>query len=86
MATGQVKWFDNVKGYGFIVPDQESEDVFVHYSAVKSDNGFKTLYKGDEVEFEIKEAEKGLEAVNVVVVKKASQNYNDSAPLFNVQY
>ena len=88
MTTGRVKWFDNVKGYGFIVPDQESEDVFVHYSAIDSDSGYKTLYKGDEVKFDVKEADKGLEADNVVIVKKAAHRGSDDSttPLFNIQY
>ncbi|HTL96864.1 MAG TPA: cold-shock protein [Gemmatimonadaceae bacterium] len=63
MARGKVKWFNDAKGYGFI--EQESgEDVFVHFSAITMD-GFKTLTEGQEVEFEIKNGDKGLHAANV---------------------
>lgn len=62
--TGTVKWFNNEKGYGFI--DQENgEDIFVHYSAIKQD-GYKTLCEGQKVEFELVETPKGLQALNVV--------------------
>ena len=64
MASGKVKWFNNKKGYGFILTD-EGDDVFVHYSAVTGD-GFKTLSEGQDVEFEISQGEKGPQAENVV--------------------
>lgn len=63
MAKGQVKWFDNKKGYGFIEND-EGEDIFVHYSNISID-GYKTLEKGELVEFEVVEGTKGLQAENV---------------------
>ena len=64
MATGTVKWFNESKGFGFI--EQESgEDLFVHFSEIQGE-GFKTLYEGDEVEFEIIEDAKGLKADKVV--------------------
>jgi len=66
MARGRVKWFSEKKGYGFITRE-EGDDVFVHYSAIQRD-GFKTLYEGDEVEFEITEGKKGLQASNVTIV------------------
>ena len=60
---GTVKWFNNAKGFGFI--GQESgPDVFVHYSAVKSE-GYKSLQEGDSVEFEIVQGQKGPQADNV---------------------
>ena len=63
-ATGNVKWFDSEKGYGFI--EQEGgDDVFVHFSAVQED-GFKDLEEGEEVEFEIVETDKGLQAESVI--------------------
>jgi CspA family cold shock protein len=63
MARGRVKWFNDAKGYGFI--EQEGgEDVFVHFSAIQMD-GFKTLAEGMEVEFEIRNGDKGLHAANV---------------------
>jgi CspA family cold shock protein len=66
MAKGRVKWFNEKKGYGFISRD-DGNDVFVHFSAIKRD-GFKSLYEGDEVEFEVTQGPKGLQATNVVVV------------------
>lgn len=67
MQKGTVKWFNATKGYGFI-STEEGEDVFVHFSAIQSE-GFKTLDEGDEVEFEIVEAEKGPQAANVVKIE-----------------
>lgn len=66
MARGKVKWFNSSKGYGFIAQDQGG-DVFVHFSAIQGD-GFKTLDEGQEVEFEIVNGPKGLQASNVVKV------------------
>ena len=65
--TGKVKWFNNAKGYGFIERDGGS-DVFVHYSAIQSDGGFRSLEEGQAVEFEIVDGPKGPQAGNVVKV------------------
>ena len=64
MPTGKVKWFSDKKGYGFI-QQEDGSDVFVHHSAIQMD-GFKTLAKGEVVEFEITEDPKGPKAANVV--------------------
>jgi len=65
MATrGTVKWFNETKGYGFISPS-EGQEVFVHFSAIQGD-GYRTLREGQEVEFEVQEGERGLQASNVV--------------------
>ena len=65
MAEGTVKWFSNQKGYGFI--ETKDRDVFVHYSEIK-DEGYKTLKKGDKVEFDIATTDKGDQAKNVVKI------------------
>ena len=65
---GTVKWFNNEKGYGFI-EYTEDEDIFVHYSAIKQD-GYKTLSEGQVVEFKLLETAKGLQALDVVVIKE----------------
>lgn len=63
MKKGTVKWFNAEKGYGFISVEGE-DDVFVHYSAIQSE-GFKTLEEGQEVEFEVADGTRGLQAANV---------------------
>ena len=65
MASGTVKWFNDAKGYGFIAPEDGSKDVFVHHSSIAG-NGFKSLTEGAKVEFEMRQGEKGPEAINVV--------------------
>ena len=64
MAVGNVKWFNNKKGYGFI-HTEDGDDIFVHYSAIEGD-GFKTLNEGQEVEFEVSQGPKGSQAAKVV--------------------
>jgi CspA family cold shock protein len=62
-VTGTVKWFNNSKGYGFI-SREGGDDVFVHYSAIEGE-GFRTLTEGQQVEFEVEQGPKGLQAVRV---------------------
>ncbi|TFG29000.1 MAG: cold-shock protein [Promethearchaeota archaeon] len=72
MVEGTVKWFNSRRGYGFITLDDESDDVFVHYSAIQGDSSeYKTLYEGDKVEFEIVDGQKGPQASEVEVVEQA---------------
>lgn len=68
--TGIVKWFDDVKGFGFI-EYKENEDIFVHYSTIRG-KGHKTLVKGEIVEFELVKTKDGYKAKNVVSVKENS--------------
>ncbi|MFX1324693.1 MAG: cold-shock protein [Promethearchaeota archaeon] len=71
MVKGTVKWFNSKKGFGFIIPDDGSADVFVHYSAISGENdAFKIIYEGDIVEYEITEGKKGPQASNVKIVEK----------------
>jgi CspA family cold shock protein len=65
VSTGTVKWFSERKGYGFIVPDESGEELFVHHSDIKMD-GYTTLNDGQKVEYEIGEGEKGPRATNVI--------------------
>ena len=64
METGTVKWFNRNKGFGFIEREQ-GEDVFVHFSAIQDNGGYKELNEGDSVEFEVTQGPKGLQAANV---------------------
>jgi CspA family cold shock protein len=64
MLSGKVKWFNNAKGYGFIVADGGDEDLFAHFSAIQME-GYKTLKAGQPVSFDIIQGPKGLHAVNI---------------------
>lgn len=64
MTTGTVKWFNDAKGFGFIVPEEGGEDVFVHHSNIQG-TGFKTLAEGQSVSFEMEQGQKGWSATNV---------------------
>lgn len=67
MATGDVKWFNRSKGYGFIKPDDGSKDVFVHFSAIVGE-GVKDLKEGEKVQFEIVMNQKGPNAKDVTPI------------------
>ncbi|MGB0223858.1 MULTISPECIES: cold shock domain-containing protein [unclassified Marinobacterium] len=64
MHRGQVKWFNNVKGFGFILCDQFDQELFVHFSAIQKE-GYKTLKAGQEVVFDAKPVESGYHAINI---------------------
>ena len=72
MLSGKVKWFNNAKGYGFIVADGNDEDLFAHYSAIQMD-GYKTLKAGQPVSFDILQGPKGLHAVNISAALATSE-------------
>ena len=72
MLVGKVKWFNNEKGYGFIVKENY-DDIFVHYSSI-IDEGFKTLNEGQLVEFDLVIGEKGLQAQNVYKIYNSIEN------------
>jgi CspA family cold shock protein len=65
MPQGTVKWFSDDKGYGFIQPDDGSDDVFVHHSGIGGDSGYKTLEEGQKVSYEVTQGRKGMQAENV---------------------
>ncbi len=68
MATGEVKWFNNTKGWGFITQEGgNGEDIFVHFSAING-TGYKTLVAGQTVSFDLQKGERGLHAINVTVL------------------
>lgn len=71
MYTGKVLHFSNAKGYGFLSRDDGGKDVFVHWSAIDSEEKYKTLQQGDEVQFDIVPGEKGMQAEQVRVMRKA---------------
>jgi len=64
--TGKVKWFSNVKGYGFI-EQENGEDIFVHFTAIQED-GYRSLEEGQQVSYEVEQTEKGPQAVRVIKV------------------
>ena len=72
MPSGTVKWFNNAKGYGFIVPEGGGEDLFAHFSAVNRE-GYKTLSAGDRVLFDVTLGEKGPQETNIVSSSYATQ-------------
>jgi CspA family cold shock protein len=75
MPNGIVKWFNNAKGYGFIVPDDGGDDLFAHFSAVTMD-GYKTLSAGDQVQFDVTVGDKGPQATNIATTG-ANSNQTD---------
>ncbi|MGN6325910.1 transcription antiterminator/RNA stability regulator CspE [Pseudolysinimonas sp.] len=67
MPTGTVKWFNAEKGFGFITPDDGSQDLFAHYSAIQT-SGYRSLDEGQRVEFEVTQGQKGPQASNITAV------------------
>ena len=73
MQTGIVKWFNNAKGFGFIVPEDGGADIFAHYSSIEMD-GYKTLKAGQAVSYQTVDGPKGLHATNI----QAADNSGDA--------
>ena len=80
MSTGQVKWFNNAKGFGFILPDDGGDDLFAHYSAIGMD-GYKTLKAGQLVTFDTIEGPKGLHAANIHGVESEEESPDSAAEI-----
>lgn len=72
MARGEVKWFNNAKGWGFIIPEGGGEDIFVHFSSIHG-TGYKTLIPGQAVNYEVGNGERGLHASNVVALNEIAE-------------
>ena len=82
MSTGQVKWFNNAKGFGFILPDKGGEDLFAHYSAIGMD-GYKTLKAGQLVSFDVVEGPKGLHAANIRALMEQTDDLSEANQITN---
>ncbi|WP_078084997.1 cold shock domain-containing protein CspD [Microbulbifer mangrovi] len=79
MPTGTVKWFNNAKGYGFILADEGGEDLFAHYSAIQME-GYRTLKAGQQVNFDIIQGDKGYHAANISVATAETSRSPTPAP------
>ncbi len=73
LSIGRVKWFNTKKGYGFITREDNEEDIFVHYTSISGD-GYRALEKGEDVQFELVEGPKGLQAQNVSKVQQEASS------------
>jgi len=80
MPIGTVKWFNNAKGWGFIVPEQGGEDIFVHFSVIQG-TGYKTLIAGQQVNYSVESSQKGLHASEVTPLDKTELKNEPSEPL-----
>ena len=72
MAKGEVKWFNNAKGWGFIIPEGGGNDVFVHFTSIHG-VGYKTLVPGQQVSYELATGERGLHAIDVVTLHEVAE-------------
>ena len=84
---GTVKWFNEQKGYGFITPEEGGDDVFVHYSAIQG-KGFRTLFEGQKVEFQVVQGQKGPQAQDIIVIdenNREGSNPNETQESNNLQ-
>ncbi len=70
-VNGTVKWFNAAKGYGFIAPSDGTKDLFVHFSAIQdAGDGYRSLNEGDQVEFNVEQGQKGLQAAKILIRKQ----------------
>lgn len=74
MATGEVKWFNNAKGWGFILPEGGGDDIFVHFSSIHG-TGYKTLTAGQIVSYDVEKGERGLHANNVTPLERITEEH-----------
>jgi CspA family cold shock protein len=84
MPNGIVKWFNNAKGFGFIVEDGGGEDIFAHFSAIDMD-GFRTLKAGQAVSFEIEKGDKGLHATHIKGIPPATETISQGPVQAKIQ-
>jgi CspA family cold shock protein len=84
MPQGTVKWFNNAKGYGFIVEDGDTEDLFAHFSSIQME-GYKTLKAGQAVEFEKQPGDKGFHAVSIRCAEQAVDGNVDHDDFISVE-
>jgi len=84
MPQGTVKWFNNAKGYGFIIEDGDSEDLFAHFSSIKME-GYKTLKAGQAVHFEKQPGDKGFHAVSITAVEQSAPHTVDHDEFISVE-
>lgn len=77
MPVGKVKWFNNAKGFGFVICDEHQEDLFAHFSSIQME-GYKTLKAGQDVEFETVKSERGIHAVNIQVIGERTSQESES--------
>lgn len=78
MPVGKVKWFNNAKGFGFVVCDEHKEDLFAHFSSIQME-GYKTLKAGQTVEFETVKADRGIHAVNITIIPEKPSSSSQRA-------
>lgn len=78
MPVGKVKWFNNAKGFGFVICEDHDEDLFAHYSSIQME-GYKTLKAGQAVEFDTVKADRGIHAVNIQVLPESARTEQRSS-------
>ncbi len=83
-VSGKVKWFNNAKGYGFIVADGDEVDMFAHYSAITME-GYKTLKAGQSVRFDTKEVDNGIHAINISTTDEPNETTDEATAESSIQ-